>query len=585
MRLTKVRLKGFRNFKNATINFNPKTLVIGANDIGKTNLIWAIRLLLDRSLSDFAIEPKDSDFYAYEDTNQFAICLYFENVVEDCIVAKLKGKISADDKLHLAYVGKRDPETGAKSYQLFAGHSMDALEEIEDRFYRRVLNIKYIGSKRDLYTYINREKNHLLQSAKENRTEHEKLDDDKLYTKIKGGLASIDEDIPKLNYIASATDIINDELQGLSIHHKNSKIIFDTNTSDIDSFINNVSISSKNNEKNVLIGGDGRLNQIYLALWTSRNELAEENIKEVSIVCIEEPEAHLHPHQQRKLAEYLNSKIHGQVILTSHSPQIACEFSPNSIVRLFSKELSTHAASKGCSQIIDEAFEDFGYRLSIIPAEAFFSDTVLLIEGPSEELLYKTLAPQIGVDLDRLNISILNVDGIGFKSYVNILNSLEIPWVMRTDNDIMKVPNKDEFRFAGVQRSVDIYNLYCEKVSKLDTIISSKQDLLKGFPTRVPPQINIDAANLISNELETMNIFISKGDLEKDLVDSEIYDDLKDFFGKTDKETLIKKMQERKAIHMYSFLKKKKLSLSKLSSSKIAKPLLLCKKIIENGTN
>lgn len=67
---------------------NEKILVIGTNDVGKTNLIWSIRILLDRSLSDIDIEPRYSDFYAYENTNNFQITLKFERVVEDYIVAK-----------------------------------------------------------------------------------------------------------------------------------------------------------------------------------------------------------------------------------------------------------------------------------------------------------------------------------------------------------------------------------------------------------------------------------------------------------------------------------------------------------------
>lgn len=45
-------IKGFRNFKDSEINLNEKTLVIGANDIGKSNLIYALRILLDKKLSE-----------------------------------------------------------------------------------------------------------------------------------------------------------------------------------------------------------------------------------------------------------------------------------------------------------------------------------------------------------------------------------------------------------------------------------------------------------------------------------------------------------------------------------------------------
>lgn len=52
MLLQKVYIKGYRNFKETTVNFNNNSLVIGANDVGKTNLIHAMRLLLDKGFSD-----------------------------------------------------------------------------------------------------------------------------------------------------------------------------------------------------------------------------------------------------------------------------------------------------------------------------------------------------------------------------------------------------------------------------------------------------------------------------------------------------------------------------------------------------
>ncbi len=376
MILSTVKLKGYRNYKEATINFAKKSLIIGANDVGKTNLLWAIRLLLDRGLSDYDIEPKDTDFYAYSETNEFEITLSFSDVTDDCVVSRMKGKISDDAELFLVYRAYRDISTKSKTFKLFAGSALDKLEEIDDRYYRKVLNVKYIGSKRDLHNYVKKEKNILFQIAKENRKSEEKLSDDKLYSEIKSDLVNVDKKIPKLNYISSATNTINTELEKLSLHHKMQKVVFDASSSDVESFINEVSIVSSSNGKNVLIGGDGRLNQIYLALWASRNELTEESLTEVTIFCIEEPEAHLHPHQQRKLADYINSSLKGQVLLTSHSPQITAEFVPNSIVRLLNENFATRAASDGCSNVIEEAFEEFGFRMSIIPAEAFFSDVV-----------------------------------------------------------------------------------------------------------------------------------------------------------------------------------------------------------------
>jgi putative ATP-dependent endonuclease of OLD family len=585
MTLSTVRLIGFRNFKKAIINFNKKSLIIGANDVGKTNLLWAIRLLLDRNLTDYDLEPKDSDFYAFEETNDFSITLKFTNVTEDCVLSKLKRFVSDDSKVFLVYKGFRNKETGAKTFKLFAGSSLTLLEEIEDRFYRKVLNVKYISSKRDFNNYINREKSYLFQLAKENRSEIETEADDTLYTEIQDELKKVDEKIPKLNFISSATNTINEELSKLSLHHTKQKIVFDASTSNADNFINNVSIASKSNEQSVLIGGDGRLNQIYLALWASRNELTQENLSEVTIFCIEEPEAHLHPHQQRKLADYLNLSLKGQVLLTSHSPQIASEFSPNSIIRLFNNNGATKAASKGCSEIIESTFQDFGYRLSIIPAEAFFSDVVLLIEGPSEELFYKSLAKQLEIDLDRLNISIMMVDGVGFATFIKILDSLEIEWVLRTDNDISKVPKKPEYRFAGIQRCIGFYKKSYELDQETEKILSENELNLKGFPNIIPEQANINSAILITSELEKYNMFLSNADLESDLYNSNLKSDLEAYFSKIESSEIINKMQKRKATFMYDFLRAKKETLVKLKDDKISSPLHACKTIIERIQN
>lgn len=581
MKLSRVTLKGFRNFKNATINFNEKSLVIGSNDVGKTNLFWAIRLLLDRSLSDYDLEPKDSDFYAFSETNTFTITILFEDVKEDCVLSKLKGKVSDDNEFCLSYTAFRDQVTKAKTYCLYAGPDVNNLEEIEDRYYRKVLNVKYIGSRRDFHHYINREKNYLFELAKEKRNHEQTLADQRLYSAIQNELQSVDQKIPKLNFIATATQTINEELKKLSLHHGKQNVVFDATSSDVDSFINNVAIAAKSNDQSVNIGGDGRLNQIYLALWASRNDLTEESLKEVTIFCIEEPEAHLHPHQQRKLADYLNDSLKGQVLISSHSPQIASEFSPNSIIRLYNRNNETKAASEGCSQIIDDAFEDFGYRMSIIPAEAFFADVVFLVEGPSEELFYKTLASQIDIDLDLLNISVLMADGVGFGTFIAILQSLEIDWVLRTDNDISKVANKEYYRFAGVQRCVGFYKKYVKANDDTESLLELHQSNLSGFADKVPTEQHLAAAQVVAKHLEDYDMFLSKIDLENDLLNSEIAFDLELHFWQADDDDIIGKMQKRKAIGMYGFLKTNKSCLAQLKKSTIAKPLHRCKQIVE----
>lgn len=585
MRIDRLYIKGFRNYKEATVNFNKSTLIIGANDVGKTNLVYALQILMDRSLSDYSFELKDSDFYAYEDTNEVVIRAYLLDVVEDCVVARMPGYISNDDKMVLQFKAWR--QDGKVDYQFYCGKSdsEEDLKECAGPFYRKYLNIKYIGSRRDFWGYINKSKMQLLNQAKQNRTEDIIAADDALYTELAERLKFVDEKIPELSYVKNATEKLNEELSKLSIHNKEQEVLFDTSAMDIEQVISNVSISSKHKDKRLVIGGEGRINQIYLSLWATQNQQTATS-NEVSIVCIEEPEAYLHPHQQRELAAYLGQMLNGQVILTSHSPFIVSEFSPNSIIRLYKdKNNHTNVASDGCSEAIEAGFEGLGYRMSVLPAEAFFADYVILVEGPSEEMLYRTLASQIEIDLDRLNISILCVNGVDFVTYVKILEAMEIRWSIRTDNDEIGVPKTNLIRFAGIERGIDCFMVTPEFEKEEDErqFNEHRKHLRYNKGAEIPEDVK-EAVAWFKDFLDEYYIEIAEKDLETDLYNSLLHDVLNEYYDPDDEKTgeeVIESMKKRKAINMYQFLKAKKDKLYLLKEDKIATPLLDARDVIE----
>lgn len=559
MKIEKVRIKGFRNFDDVVVELGEKTLIFGPNDSGKTNFLHALRILFDPSLSARDFELTTSDFNCRTNPDRVEIAATLCDVREDCLISVFGGNLD-EGRTVVGYTCNREGD-----YKFLVGNEKAGIEPVQSRFYIKHLVLEYVNSTRDASRFLKRSQNALLQAARDSRNEDDAHDDDVSIKEIQNSLESLNDGISGLHYITNALKTVNDEMARMSALNEGREARLVAGNTDAGKLLDKLQLAYLSDDVPLTFGGEGRNNQLFFSTWLSQRNI-KKPVEKVSIVAIEEPEAHLHPQQQRALAKYLSSCINGQVLLTTHSPQIVDRFVSDALVKMGSEGKPTCSGIKLRTEV-----DDLGYRLNPIVAEVFFSRGVFLVEGPSEIIFFRALAASVGIDLDRENLSILSVDGVGFKPYVLCCEALGIPWVLRTDNDVFKVPNKERYRLAGVARACGIAESLGRPGVKASWL-KIKDSLTWEGGTAVPIEVEA-AAYKLRDALEFEGIYLSDRDLEYDLIASGLRGVLEEHYCVDDQEELYAAMTERKAEGMHAFIAKYSSELVCLAESTFCKPL------------
>jgi putative ATP-dependent endonuclease of OLD family len=562
--ITRVHIRGFRNFVDETIELDEKTLIIGGNDSGKSNLLYALRILFDPALCSHDLELGPSDFNIQSNAHLIEITARLEDIHEPCLNSALREAIK-DGVSYIRYSLQKGGE-----YQFAIGRSPETIRDCNGRPYIKNLVLEYVSSNRDLGAFLKRQQNRLLEISRDQLSDELIAQDAQSIGGIQKGLEELNNSISSLNYVSKSLAPINEEMSNLSIGNEGYSARLVAGNTDANRLLDNLQMAYLRGDTPLVFGGDGRGNQLYFATWMSEQRLIDKPEK-IVLFAIEEPEAHLHPHQQRRLAEYLSTSMKGQVLLTTHSPQIVERFRQGRILRLVGPDAANGSQAMGCNVDIDNAMSKLGYRLNPISSEVFFSSGALLVEGPSERIFYTALAYALDKDLDRLNISVLSVDGVGFTPYVRVCKELGIPYALRTDNDVFGRGKECRKRLAGVQRLADIAEKFVGDI-ELTSLIVEYHEQLTWDDTDDIPQATQEASSKLASALERHGLFLSEVDLETDLVNGPLQHQLKDYFQTDTLERTISAMQQHKAENMYGFITTNP-DLCDLADGAIAKPL------------
>ena len=408
MKIRRLKMKNFRSVANGEILCPGHTAVIGGNSVGKSTMCEALDLCLGPDRLSRSNPINEHDFYQrrYISSDDTPISIELEVVLTD-LTADLETKFRAHREywnteanslldenaepedtesenvipaLRIKFEGLYDKEEDEFTAETFFASPPPEDDESKVRVSRSVkrrFGFIYLRALRTGSRALSLERGSLLDIILRLK------DDDRsaMWEQTLNALETLDPPIDSIPQLRDVLDEIDGRVRRF-VNMSEDDRAFQLYPSSLtrDDLRKSITLFGASARSNARVPywrlGSGVINALVFSLLTFIAEL-----KLNVIFAMEEPEIAIPPHTQRRIVQFLQKNM-DQSILTTHSPFVLEQFSPENVVLL---ERDTNG-SLGCRQIEVSGIKGKTYRgnLRRIIAESMLGNGAICVEGVSD---------------------------------------------------------------------------------------------------------------------------------------------------------------------------------------------------------